>query len=155
MDDDEYWRPDHLARMVQFLDYHEHVMLAYADVRKVRGRFVEGRFKPLKEEGHPWCREFEPGSLLRENCIPASAAVLRRETRETVGYFDESYRYADDWEYWLRVAEAHPVAHNCTLKHDGIATVEYRLHQHDQATARDTDVWAAEFARIRQRYGRR
>ena len=109
-------------------------------------------FRQTEDEGYPWCGEFDPQSFRRANCIPASAAVLRRDTLETVGYFDESFLYADDWEYWLRVATKHRLAHNCTLKHAGRATVEYRSHSHDPATARDPHAWAAELARIRERY---
>lgn len=155
MDDDEYWRRDHLERMVDFLDRHENVMLAYADVHRVRGRFTEGRFIREKDEGYPWCREFDLGAFLQANCIPASAAVMRREVVDSVGYFDERFRYADDWEYWLRIAVNHRVAHNCTLTQEGLATVEYRSHGEDQATRRDPQVWDAEFARIRKLYAKR
>ena len=153
MDDDEWWHPDHLARMCDFLDQREDVMLTYADVHRVQGEYRGGGFVPRHDQGHPWCRAFNLALFRRGNWIPASAAVLRRETVESVGFFDETFRYYDDWEYWLRVATNHPVAHNCTLAQDGVATVEYRLHDRGQATTRDRDVWDAEFARVRRRYG--
>src|SRR5205823_4831882 len=44
--------------------------------------------------------------LQEENCICQPAAFWRARVAEVVGPFNESLRYAMDYEYWLRLARA-------------------------------------------------
>jgi len=168
MDDDEVWTADHLPTLVGFLERYPHLALVYGDVRRCRGYFRRpqaGRpgqrlqvrrptlreFVEREDLGTPWCRQFDFGQLVHGNWIPASAVVMRRAAFEALGGFDESIRYADDWEYWLRIASRFPVAHCCTLTTLGKATVTYRLHG-GNATQRDPEVWAENLRRVRERY---
>lgn len=50
------------------------------------------------------------GELAVGNPLRCSAVTLRAEAHRTVGGFDPSYRYAVDWDFWLRVAEGWEVA---------------------------------------------
>jgi GT2 family glycosyltransferase len=43
-------------------------------------------------------------SLTVGNPLRCSAVTIRKAAHEAVGGFDPSYRYAVDWEFWLRVA---------------------------------------------------
>jgi glycosyltransferase involved in cell wall biosynthesis len=56
---------------------------------------------------------FAPGDvgdvLLRINPIPNTCAVFRREPALELGGYDPRYRYATDWDLWLRLAERHRV----------------------------------------------
>jgi len=45
--------------------------------------------------------EFSPRALLRRN-LPHCNPMWRRSLHERHGYFDERYRSAGDWEFWLR-----------------------------------------------------
>jgi glycosyltransferase involved in cell wall biosynthesis len=45
--------------------------------------------------------------LMRFNPIPNSAALLRREVALAVGGYDSRYRYAAEYDLWLRIAEGH------------------------------------------------
>ena len=42
-------------------------------------------------------------------CLPQAAVFLRREVLDEVGWFDESYELALDYEMWLRVAARYPL----------------------------------------------
>lgn len=57
---------------------------------------------------------FAPGDvgevLLRFNPIPNTCAMFRREPALELGGYDPRYRYAADWDLWLRLAERHRVA---------------------------------------------
>jgi len=153
---------------VGFLERYPHLALVYGDVRRCRGYFRRpqaGRpgqrlqvrrptlrgFVEREDLGTPWCRQFDFGQLAHGNWIPASAVILRREAFEALGGFDESIRYADDWEYWLRIGQHYPVAHCCTLTTLGKPTVTYRLHGAN-ATQRDPAVWAENLRLVRERY---
>jgi glycosyltransferase involved in cell wall biosynthesis len=50
--------------------------------------------------------------LLRSNCISgsASSAMVRRDVLAAVGSFDETLQSAEDWDMWLRISAAYPVA---------------------------------------------
>ena len=58
-------------------------------------------------------RRFEAGELVRElatrNPLRCSAITLRNEALESVGGFDERYRYVVDWDVWLKIARRFPV----------------------------------------------
>lgn len=62
----------------------------------------------------PTDRDYPPGGfvpeLSRRNPVRCSAVVLRRAALLESGGFDPSYRYAVDWECWLRLSRRWPVA---------------------------------------------
>jgi glycosyltransferase involved in cell wall biosynthesis len=47
-------------------------------------------------------------AILQGNLIPAGCSniVIRTELARTLGGFDETLRYAGDWEFWIRLARA-------------------------------------------------
>jgi len=47
--------------------------------------------------------------LLRFNPIPNSSAAFRREVALAVGGYDPRYRYAAEYDLWLRIGERHRV----------------------------------------------
>jgi GT2 family glycosyltransferase len=49
--------------------------------------------------------------LLCRNFITTSGAIVRREALEQVGGFDETIRFMEDWDLWLRLAVRFPVAY--------------------------------------------
>ena len=48
--------------------------------------------------------------LVRFNPIPNSCAMVRRRAALEIGGFDPRYRYAMDYDLWLRLADEHVVA---------------------------------------------
>ena len=48
---------------------------------------------------------FSKENLLRQN-LPHNNPMWRRNLHEKHGYFEEKYRSASDWEFWLRCAKA-------------------------------------------------
>jgi glycosyltransferase involved in cell wall biosynthesis len=105
-DSDDVWLPDLLAALVPSLDARPEVGMVYA---RCEGMFADGtlsgttRGGPLRYPDDPFC------SLLYANYTPSIATVLRRACFERVGTYDESLRYAEDWNLALRVARHFPV----------------------------------------------
>ena len=70
---------------------------------------------------------FGPGEFVRElavaNPLRCSAVVLRKAAHAEAGGFDPAYRYAVDWDFWLRVARGWGVAWRT-----GPPTVAFRWH---------------------------
>ncbi len=86
---------------------------------------VASAARPIDEAGRPAAgieaggcgphdRRFPPGSfagmLAVANPLRCSAVTLRAEAHAAVGGFDPSYRYAVDWDFWIRVSERWEVA---------------------------------------------
>jgi glycosyltransferase involved in cell wall biosynthesis len=59
-------------------------------------------------------RVFPPGGFVRElgvsNPLRCSAVTLNASAHAEVGGFDPGFRYAVDWDFWLRVARVRPIA---------------------------------------------
>jgi glycosyltransferase involved in cell wall biosynthesis len=69
-----------------------------------RQRMLEGRL----------VLEYGPGGFVRElaerNPVRCSAVTLNRSVHQAVGGFDAAWKYAVDWDYWVRAARAAGVA---------------------------------------------
>lgn len=115
---DDRMRPDHLAAHVEAFGRAEGdaigMVASAAGVIDAKGKPVPssvvepGGLGPLDDP------IFAPGDLLRElafsNPLRCSGVTLRASALIDVGGFDPSYRYAVDWDAWLRIAARYAVA---------------------------------------------
>lgn len=103
LDADDYWEPNHLAEQIAFINRNPGVDLAYADAQLVNDLHPAGR--TFMEEV-PSNGEVTFEGLLDERCtVLLSSVVARRQAVMDVGMFDESLRYAEDYDLWLRMAK--------------------------------------------------
>jgi glycosyltransferase involved in cell wall biosynthesis len=112
---DDVMEPGHLAAHVRSFAADDRIGLV-ASASKV----IDERGQPVPESRvgrgglGPIDRVFEPGELaaamLDGNPLRCSAVTLRRAAFDDVGGFDGSYRYALDWDFWLRVSRRWKVA---------------------------------------------
>jgi len=54
----------------------------------------------------------------------AGAAMVQRACFDRVGLFDETLRYAEDYDWWLRAA----MVHGIKFKHIPVSVARYRIH---------------------------
>jgi glycosyltransferase involved in cell wall biosynthesis len=102
LDSDDCWLPEFLAEQLRLLRQTPPADLVYADAA-VFGERVAGA---------PTCMERCPSegpvtleSLLTDRCqVVTSTVVARRQAVIDAGLFDESFREAEDFELWLRLA---------------------------------------------------
>ena len=95
------------------------------------GRVLSDINGNLEKEGYR-VPPYSYRTLLRNNIIPHAATFVRRHIFEEHGMFDESFRLAMDYEYWLRIGKAYsPAQLNDYLavfrRHSGSATVANRM----------------------------
>ena len=103
LDMDDYWEPNHLAEQIAFINSEPGIDLAYADANLVDDLHLAGR--TFMEE-IPSTGEVTFEGLLDERCtVLLSSVVARRQSVMAVGMFDESLRYAEDYDLWLRMAK--------------------------------------------------
>jgi glycosyltransferase involved in cell wall biosynthesis len=102
-DADDVSEPGRLERQLELLDARPDVAVVGARMREVDESGTELRPRT----------SFAPGDvrpvLLRFNPIPNTIAAFRREHVLAAGGYDARYRYAMEYDLWLRLAERHPV----------------------------------------------
>jgi glycosyltransferase involved in cell wall biosynthesis len=120
LDNDDVWLPDKLELQVRVMQAWPECGLVFTDGKQfteagVRQESVisrrldawldaHGTHDPLVAKG--WMvREL----LFSNEIASASSVMVRRESLERVGGFDEEIAIADDYDLWLRVAGEHPV----------------------------------------------
>lgn len=103
LDADDWLLPEKIAHQVSFLQQHFEYQIAYCDFwcaydnegrleLPTGGRLIEGVSGQMLPQ------------LLARTVIAPHAAMLRRECLEIAGGFKEDLMYAEDWEFWLRLA---------------------------------------------------
>lgn len=112
LDADDLIEPRKLERQVEYLERHPDVDIVYGDTRFFPSENPSELLYSMWGENAPW----QPGisgcgaevllPLLQLNTIPINAALTRRSIIDRVGLFDETLPPVEDWDYWLRCAEA-------------------------------------------------
>ncbi len=108
LDDDDLWRPEHLRASRAALAE------APADATFAHGaavtRDAAGGETPYqaRDEGPFHGRVF--AALLRRDFVATSTVVLRAEGLRAQGLFREDLAHGEDWDVWLKLARAGPVA---------------------------------------------
>ncbi len=98
---DDRHAPDMLERMAWELGSHPEFGLAYADcfiTRTENVTFIDPRPTGI----YTW-KEHSHKELLK-GCYIGPQPVWRRSLHDRFGYFDEEYRSAGDYEFWLRLS---------------------------------------------------
>lgn len=104
LDTDDYWYPNYLAEQMARLEGDPTLELVYADALFVGDSPLAGRtfMDTIPSNG-----EVTLESLLDARCtIVLSGVVARRQTIIDAGMFDEQFRYAEDYDLWLRIARS-------------------------------------------------
>ena len=106
LDIDDLYLPDKIACSVEEMFRYRGVGLVYSDYIEVvhdkEGKIVNRKraFKPPFNRVH-----------LHANCIVSTNSVFHREFFNRIGEFDESIKYAEDYDAYLRLAEV------CMFRH--------------------------------------
>jgi glycosyltransferase involved in cell wall biosynthesis len=102
-DADDWSLPERLERQLAVLEARPEVAVVGCRLREVG---------PEKEKLQPRTA-FVAGEvnrvLMRFNPIPNSGAAFRRDAVLAVGGYDPQYRYAMDYDLWLRIADEHVI----------------------------------------------
>lgn len=91
----------------------EEVRLAFEkhpDAGGVYSDFVEvdEHGKELKQQK---ISEFDLSYEINGNIIPQPAMFMRRSAQQDIGYFNEDYHYAMDYDMWVRLGKKYPIYH--------------------------------------------
>jgi glycosyltransferase involved in cell wall biosynthesis len=124
LDADDTALPERIARQVAYLDRHESVGLLGTSYRYLdQAGALQGAFHVPENPTRILLR------LLVSNPIGTSTIMMRREVLDVAGGFDPDFVFAEDLEYWGRVALATRIA-----QIDAPLTA-YRVHEGSLSSA--------------------
>ena len=101
IDSDEISMPNRLARQVDFLDSNPEIGL----VGSFCLNYHNGLDNAPKKVITPVSNEKIRKKLLKTNPIVHGSVMVRREVFDKVGFYNEDFKYVQDYELWGRIAE--------------------------------------------------
>src|ERR1043165_4562898 len=112
LDADDLLQRHKFGLQVDYLERHAEVEIVYGDARFFVNENPAELLYSMWGHDKPW----QPGisgcgrevllPLLQLNSIMVNAALTRRSTIDRIGLFDEELQQSEDWDWWLRCAEA-------------------------------------------------
>lgn len=127
LDDDDRWRPDHLAGFAAaFAD--PAVEFAWRDCVVVREEIGADGVR-RDRESLTIARDWDDAMMRDNDYLPPSTWAVRRSLFERLGGFDESFAFSEDWDFVLRAA-----AVTRPRRVPGV-TVEVRMRDRGNASA--------------------
>lgn len=119
--DDYYLHPHVISNVVKVFEEHHATWLVGQLVTDTHGQITH----PKKTRP-----EYSFGKLLAGSIfVPHPATFVKRQLFEELGVFDESLKYAMDWDLWLRLAQKY----SPTLVEEELAA--FREHERSLSTA--------------------
>lgn len=143
---DDIFLPNKLALQVQAMESQPEAALCYTD-----WYVVDKAGRITAQVGSPTLRTREEAveALFQGCCINGSTTLIRRSALERVGYFDEAYRQAHDYDLWLRLARYYRFVHVPR------PLIKYRWHDRNLSKEPDALAYNAEIlAKARILHGR-
>ncbi|MCQ6558876.1 glycosyltransferase family 2 protein [Paenibacillus mendelii] len=103
LDSDDLWLQDKLKHQVIEFQRNSQVGLVY-------GQYINRVYQKNNEyDEYPVIKRFYKGRIKKEllllNFIGTSTVVIKREAVTRVGLFNTKIRLAEDYDYWLRIAD--------------------------------------------------
>ncbi len=144
LDDDDLYRPDHLALLAGFLDGTDEYGAAYSSVEQVVQTLgADGRYHDAGTR-FVFGRAFDRDRILFKNDVPLIALMHRRELGERAGGFDEAFDLFEDWDFLVRLSRI------TRLHHLPAVTAAYRVRD-DGSNATTGAPWLGDRAQAARR----
>lgn len=119
MDHDDLWDTDKVKKQLEYLKSNK------ADVVSCYSRRMKLNAEPYEIPIEKLQYKDLVGALIKHNILYTSGLLFHRSLLETVGLLDESFRYCEDWDWFLRMAYRLKV----------VTVPEYLVTRRDQTTS--------------------
>lgn len=97
LDSDNTWEPDKLEKQLAVMESHPEVDIVYGDFITINAKGEEiSRDNMRRYSGRI------AAQLLRDNFVTINTAMVRRRCLDETGKFDDTERFATDYDLWLR-----------------------------------------------------
>lgn len=125
-DADDIYYPTKIEKSLKILEKHPEVGVVYTDIM--------GWDTRKNEKNYDYYRSFDYELMCRRNCCNNNSIVVA-QIFKLVGLYDEELKVAEDYDMWLRMAEA------CAFYHIPEALFIYRVHGNNESLTTKQDVW--------------
>lgn len=164
LDSDDIWLPEYLEAIQKLISQHPEASLFYCCAQCIDN---EGEKLP-QQVGAPISgiknKQDLYQALLRSNFLIPSTITIRRDVILNAGGFDQSLRYCEDIDLWLRIAKNHVFTgtdscqvlyriHNASLSTNPKETQKTKLHIIEKIFGPDDGNWARWSADKRRAFG--
>lgn len=108
IDSDDTWLPSKLEKQVTFLEENSEYMLvgtAYNEIGD-NGKIIYDKQRTLLLSSYVDIIN----NIEKLNPFLHSSVLFRKELCETVGFYNESFKYTQDYEYWVRIISKYKVS---------------------------------------------
>ena len=105
-DSDDIWRPQKLEKQISYLDLHPEFDMIYGKM------MIHSEEKSYEFPNDAICGDLEGNLypwLLRRNTIGAPTMLIKKDSFEEIGGFDDSLRCIEDWEFVIRFSQKHKI----------------------------------------------
>lgn len=104
LDHDDLWAPDKLEIQAEFVKENPEVALVAA--RHVRLGRKHRQYRKRK-----WIKGDLFVKAFSESFIHTSSVMIRKDVFHAIGGFPTEYRFADEFDVWLKIAATYPIAY--------------------------------------------
>ena len=105
LDHDDLWTSDKLAIQAEFVKNNSHVGLVAARHVRLGKKYSKSR-RGRWIKGDLFVKEYS------ESFIHTSSVMIREDVFAQIGGFPREYRFADEFDVWLKIAANYPIAYN-------------------------------------------
>ena len=128
----------------------EQVRLAFEKHKDAGGVYSD--FVDIDERGEVITKhkipDFDIDFEIDGNIIPQPAMFMRRSAQQEIGYFNETYHYAMDYDMWVRLGRKYPI------HHINAVWAGFRLHGESKTVSQAKNFWREEREISRKNGGR-
>ena len=125
LDSDDVFEQEKLSQSIAAFDSYPNIVAVYTDYDTVRSDGVRIReFKP------PFSRR-----ALLESCIVNCDSVVLASAFRVLGGFDETFRVAEDYQFWIMLSE------NYTIHHIPSSLLTLRVGDHSSTATVPNQTW--------------
>lgn len=123
---DDMFKDGGLAKMVKVLDDHPDIGLIFSQVDVFDGRGI----MPWVRISNPTGKVSHVRDLIERRCVVGPMPLWRKSIHDEIGYFDETYVVAADYDMWLRMVRAGVkfwyIAESCGIYYRRADSLEWR-----------------------------
>lgn len=110
LDGDDQWHEDYLAEQVRLIkDFPKAQMWGINFAEMSHGKLVRTLPTGLPEGYRGYVKNYFRMHGRISDLFCSSSVVIRSEVFESVGYFDERLKYAEDLDMWFRIISTYPI----------------------------------------------
>lgn len=99
LDSDDYWEKNKLYEQIKILESNHDIYLLGTWTKTIKEKENVNKIKYISFR-----------RLLFRNVFTTSSVIIRKDVFSSIGYFNTSKKYSEDYDLWLRIGKKHKMA---------------------------------------------